>query len=63
MATLPMHRNLSALYDCLQEYCEALGVASAAATIGVSNDTVRRRLRGEQPWFLEEVFSLAMAEA
>jgi len=63
MTVLPGNRSLAPLFTVLNEYCEALGMASAAAIIGVSSDTMRRRIRGEQPWFLEEVFALAQAEA
>jgi hypothetical protein len=63
MSVLLPHRSLAALSEALNEYCEALGIASAAAIIGVSTDTMRRRIRAEQPWFLEEVFKLAQAES
>lgn len=55
----PLHH----VYTALNEYAEALGIAIAAERIGVSPDTMRRRIRGEQPWFWEEVFTLARAEA
>ena len=62
-------RNLPARASSVQQiqetlcgYIEELGVSEAAGVIGVSNDTMRRRSRGEQPWFFEEVLDLAREE-
>ncbi len=64
MITLPTRNaGLRKLYDALIEYVDEMGVSNSAAVIGVSSDTIRRRTRGEQPWFLEEVVDLAIHQA
>lgn len=46
----------------LAEHVEDIGYAEAADRVGVSVDTMRRRVRGTQPWSFEEVFDLARHE-
>lgn len=63
MGNLPDRRNsLAKVYQALQDLVDDLGAAAAAAEVGVSPDTIRRRVRGTQPWFFEEVVDLARHE-
>ncbi len=54
-ALLAIRRQLAALVG-------DLGVPAAGQVLGVSNDTVRRRVRETQPWLFDEVFDLARHE-
>lgn len=54
--------SLREIRDALNEHVEDIGHATAAAEVGVSVDTMRRRVRGTQPWSFEEVFDLARHE-
>ena len=56
---LPRTEALNRVHTTLADYVECIGVGNAADCMGVSTDTVRRRLRGEQPWFIEEMINLA----
>ena len=63
MSDLPhRHECLKRIYRGLESLIDDLGSATAAELIAVSPDTIRRRLRGSQPWFFEEVFELARHE-
>ena len=62
MELQPRGACLRQITEALAELAEALGYRETAAEIGVSVDTVRRRLRGTQPWSFEEVFDLARRE-
>lgn len=63
MSDLPhRHECLKQIYRGLESLIDDLGSANAAQIIEVSPDTIRRRLRGSQPWFFEEVFELARHE-
>lgn len=63
MGSLPNRRtSLDKTYQALHELIEDIGASAAASEIGVSPDTVRRRVRGTQPWFFEEVIDLARHE-
>jgi len=60
MRSLPARNSsLQNLQETLCSYVDELGVGEAASLVGVSSDTIRRRVRGEQPWFFEEVLDLA----
>lgn len=60
MRSLPARTaSLQHIQETLCLYIEEIGVNEAAGLIGVSTDTVRRRMRGEQPWFFNEVLDLA----
>jgi len=54
--------SLKAIHEALNEHVEDIGHADAAIEVGVSVDTMRRRVRGSQPWAFEEVFDLARHE-
>ena len=63
MRALPARMtSLQCLHESLAQYVDDIGVSEAASVIGVSTDTMRRRIRGEQPWFFDEVLDLARAE-
>jgi hypothetical protein len=63
MGMRPYSQRLRSCYEAIAEYVDALGLRPAAELLDVSTDTVRRRVRAEQPWHFEEVLTLAMAEA
>lgn len=50
-----VQRTLTALVD-------DLGANAAADAVGVSADTIRRRIRGDQEWHFDEVIDLARLE-
>jgi len=56
---LPRSEARKRIHNMLSDYVEQIGIANAAGCMEVSNDTVRRRLREEQPWFLDELLDLA----
>ncbi|MDA3961738.1 MAG: hypothetical protein PF961_13190 [Planctomycetota bacterium] len=58
----PRGETLKAVFDSLNEHVEDTGYGTASAEVGVSVDTMRRRVRGSQPWAFEEVFDLARHE-
>ena len=63
MRNLPARASsLKTVQEYLCAYVDELGVSEAASIIGVSNDTMRRRIRSEQPWFFEEILDLARDE-
>ncbi|NRA39877.1 MAG: hypothetical protein HRU15_17175 [Planctomycetes bacterium] len=60
MKSLPArHQSLERINDQLNTYVDEIGINETASLIGVSADTVRRRIRGEQPWFFNEILDLA----
>lgn len=63
MRNLPARaHSLKIIQEHLSAYVDELGVSESASIIGVSNDTMRRRIRREQPWFFEEILDLARDE-
>jgi len=63
MDPLPVRgESLQNIYRALLEHVDDIGVAAAASEVGVSPDTIRRRVRGTQPWGFEEVLDLARDE-
>ena len=63
MRNLPARASsIKQVQEYLCSYVDELGVSEAADIIGVSNDTMRRRIRAEQPWFFEEILDLARDE-
>ncbi len=63
MRNLPARASsVQKLQECLCTFVDEIGVSKSAAIVGVSSDTMRRRTRGEQPWFFEEVLDLAREE-
>ena len=53
------NETLKTIYQALNEHVDDTGVSGSAGEIGVSSDTMRRRIRGTQPWAFEEVLDLA----
>ena len=58
----PRGECLKRIYQVLAEHVEDAGYSTAADEVGVSVDTMRRRVRGSQPWAFEEVMDLARHE-
>lgn len=58
----PRGESLRDIYAALGDHVEDIGHSDAACEVGVSVDTMRRRVRGTQPWSFEEVLDLARHE-
>ena len=58
----PRHQSYTKIFQALQRLVEDIGVNRTAKEMGVSTDTVRRRIKGTQPWQFEEVMDLARME-
>lgn len=55
----PRGESLRGIHDRLAAAVAELGVGHVSRVLGVSDDTVRRRVRAAQPWLFSEVFDLA----
>lgn len=60
MRSLPArHQAINRIQEQLEIFVEEIGINETATIIAVSADTVRRRIRQEQPWFFNEILDLA----